>query len=89
MRLVVGADVVAAMVRWAIAGRVRARAPPLVLVRAGVPKIDSPLVAPNAPAVLPEVSSTAVRAAFAREDQVDPLVPKRVLAYARARGLYR
>jgi nicotinate-nucleotide adenylyltransferase len=85
MRLVVGSDVIGEMDRWTAPDRVRALAPPLVLARAGHARPENV----DAPSVLPEVSSTAVRAAFARGATVDPLVPRRVLAYAEARGLYR
>ena len=85
MRLVVGSDVVAELNRWTSPDRVRALAPPLVLARAGVPVPGGVEVAP---AVLPEVSSTFVREALARGEGLEPWVPRRVLAYARARGLY-
>ena len=40
--------------------------------------------------LLPEVSSTRVRAAIARGawSEVEKLIPREVLGYARARGLY-
>lgn len=85
MRLVVGTDVVAEMDRWTSPERVRALAPPLVLARAGVP-VPGGVVA--APAVLPEVSSTVVRNALAAGESLEPWVPRRVLTYARAHGLY-
>ncbi len=85
MRLVVGTDVVAEMDRWTSPERVRALAPPLVLARAGVPAPDG---FEAAPAVLPEVSSTVVRSALAAGEPLEPWVPRRVLAYARAHGLY-
>jgi nicotinate-nucleotide adenylyltransferase len=70
--------------RWFGFDAIEKIAPPIVLGRAGV-------AAPGAmAALLPEVSSTQVRAAIARGawDEVDKLVPREVLAYARARGLY-
>jgi nicotinate-nucleotide adenylyltransferase len=42
---------------------------------------------PHAPA-LPDLSSTEVRERLARGEDVAALVPRRVLEYARARGLY-
>lgn len=83
LRLVVGADVVAEMDRWTRPERVRALAPPLVLGRVGAPPVD------GAPAVLPEVSSTALREALARGEAPGPLLPAAVAAYAAERGLYR
>jgi nicotinate-nucleotide adenylyltransferase len=86
MRLVVGGDVVHEMDRWAEPQRVRALAPPLVLGRVG---FTLPPGVQAAPRVLPEVSSTAVRQAMAHGDDATALVPKRVLDYARTRGLYK
>jgi nicotinate-nucleotide adenylyltransferase len=86
MRLVVGTDVVAEMDRWTAPDRVRALAPPLVLARAGVPVPEG---VDAAPGVLPEVSSTIVRQALSRGEPLEPWVPRRVLDYAHARGLYR
>lgn len=82
LRLVVGADVVAEMDRWTRPERVRALAPPLVLGRVGAPAL------PGVPAVLPEVSSTALRDALARGEDPGPLLPAAVAAYARDRRLY-
>lgn len=84
LRLVIGADILAEASRWFGFDAIEKIAPPIVLGRAGVG-------APGATtALLPEVSSTQVRAAIARGawNEVDKLVPREVLAYARARGLY-
>ncbi len=84
LRLVIGADILAEAPRWFGFDAIEKLAPPIVLGRAGVP-------APGAPAaLLPEVSSTQVRDAIARGAwaDVEKLVPRTVLAYARARGLY-
>jgi nicotinate-nucleotide adenylyltransferase len=84
LRLVIGADILAEAPRWFGFDAIEKIAPPIVLGRAGV-------AAPGAAAaLLPEVSSTQVRAAIARGawDEVEKLVPREVLAYARARGLY-
>ena len=86
MRLIVGADVVHELDRWWSPERVKALAPPLVLGRLGV---APPPGFESAPCVLPEVSSTAIRAALAAGRAPDDLVPRAVLQYARARGLYR
>ena len=85
MRLVVGGDVVHEMDRWWEPDRVRALAPPLVLGRLGV---VPPPGHERAPHVLPEVSSTAIRAALARGEPVSTLIPRAVEAYVRRRALY-
>jgi nicotinate-nucleotide adenylyltransferase len=84
LRLVIGADIVAEAPRWFGFDAIAKLAPPIVLGRVGV-------AAPGAgPALLPEVSSTQVRAAIARGawSDVEGVVPRAVLAYVRARGLY-
>ena len=87
MRLVVGVDVVHEMDRWAEPQRVRALAPALVLGRVG---FALPPELRDAPQVLPDVSSTSIRQAIAKGDAAaNVLVPRRVLAYARAHDLYR
>jgi len=86
MRLIVGADIVHEMDRWLSPERVRELAPPIVLGRIGVPAATG---YEDAPRVLPEVSSTAIRAALAAGEPLDALVPRAVLAWIRERGLYR
>jgi nicotinate-nucleotide adenylyltransferase len=84
LRLVIGADILAEAPKWFGFDAIARLAPPLVLARAGVN-------APGAgPPLLPEVSSTKVRAAIARGawSEVEELVPRPVLALIRARGLY-
>jgi nicotinate-nucleotide adenylyltransferase len=86
MRLIVGADIVHEMDRWWSPERVRELAPPIVLGRVGI----APAVGyDDAPRVLPEVSSTSIRAALARGEPLDTMVPRRVLALIEERGLYR
>lgn len=85
MRLIVGADVVHELDRWWSPERVKALAPPLVLGRLGV---TPPPGYEDAPCVLPEVSSTAIRSAFAAGESPTDLVPRAVIGYARAHGLY-
>jgi nicotinate-nucleotide adenylyltransferase len=84
LRLVIGADILAETPKWFGFEAIARLAPPLVLARAG---FDAPGAGPP---LLPEVSSTAVRAAIARGDwsQVAERVPQCVLAFIRARGLY-
>ena len=84
LRLVIGADILAEAPRWFGFDAIEKLAPPIVLGRAGFD-------APGTYGVrLPEVSSTRVRAAISRGEwsDVEKLVPREVLAYARARGLY-
>jgi nicotinate-nucleotide adenylyltransferase len=84
LRIVIGADILVEAPRWFGFDAIAKLAPPIVLGRAGVS-------APAAgPALLPEVSSTKVRDAIARGawNEVEALVPRKVLAYARAKGLY-
>lgn len=86
--LVIGSDVLLERDKWRSFERIEALAPPLVLGRVGFPHPSAP------PAVLPDVSSTQVRAllrAGTPESQraVEALVPRRVLAYVRTHGLYR
>lgn len=86
MRLIVGSDVVHEMDRWWSPDRVRELAPPIVLARLGVappPGLES------APQMLPEVSSTMIRAALARGEPEDAVLPRSVRAWIVSRGLYR
>lgn len=89
LRLIVGADVLAETHKWHRFERVVELAPLFVLGRQGHPHPAAPL------GVLPEVSSSQVRALFARssspavERALTALVPRLVLEHARARGLYR
>jgi nicotinate-nucleotide adenylyltransferase len=84
LRIVIGADVLAEAPRWFGFDAIARLAPPIVVGRAGFQP-------PRPGAVLmPDVSSTQVRTAIGRGewDEVAGLVPREVLAYARARGLY-
>jgi len=80
--LVVGADILATTDKWYRFDRVRELARIIVVGRAGH---EGP---PGAPA-LPAVSSTEVRERLGRGEDVSALVPARVLAYVKERGLYR
>jgi nicotinate-nucleotide adenylyltransferase len=84
LRLVIGADILAETPKWFGFETIARLAPPLVLARAGV---DAPGAGPP---LLPEVSSTRVREAIARGswDEVAKLLPRKVLARVRAKGLY-
>jgi nicotinate-nucleotide adenylyltransferase len=84
LRLVIGADILAEVPRWVGYDAIAKLAPPIVLGRAGVE-------APGAgPRLLPEVSSTDVRERIARGawGELSKVVPRDVLGYVRARGLY-
>jgi len=84
MRLVVGADILLEGRRWHGFDRVVELAPPLILGRAGVQAQGAPLP------LLPELSSSDIRQALreGRRSDVEPLVPRAVLAYIDAHGLY-
>jgi nicotinate-nucleotide adenylyltransferase len=84
LRLVIGADILAEAHRWYGFEAISSLAPPIVLGRAGVEASGA------GPAVLPDISSTQVRALIAAEAWLElrSLVPRRVLDYVRARGLY-
>jgi nicotinate-nucleotide adenylyltransferase len=84
LRLVIGADVLVDAPRWFGFEAIEKLAPPIVLGRAG---LDAPSAGP---ALLPDVSSTQVRAAIGRGawDEAARFVPRSVLAHVRARGLY-
>lgn len=78
--LVVGADILPDTPSWYRWDRVQALARVVVVGRQGYPGGAGP--------GLPAVSSTEVRERLARGEDVSALVPRRVLEYAKARGLY-
>ncbi len=85
LRLLVGADILHESPKWHRWDAVVALAPPLVLGRVGVSHPDAPS------AVLPDVSSTRIRALLTsgKDDRtLRELVPRDVLAYARKNALY-
>lgn len=89
LRLLVGSDITGEIEKWHAFEEIERRAPPLVLPRAGSAAAD------GAPALLPEVSSTAVRQLLersARGEAVGPelgaLVPRTVLEYVAEHALY-
>ena len=104
LRLIIGADILAEAPRWFGFDAITKLAPPIVLGRAGMPGPGGAqdVAAQNnalggaqnnagvGPALLPEVSSTQVRAAVARGawSDLEKLVPRAVLAHVRSRGLY-
>ncbi len=84
LRFIMGADLVLESSKWYGFDKIVALAPPIVLGRVGTSYEGAP------PAVLPAISSTSVRAMVGagRYDELDPLLPRAVLKYVRARGLY-
>lgn len=81
--LVVGSDILPEFPSWKEPDAIRSLARLLVLNRAG----HSSPAAVGPP--MAHVSSSEVRAALARGEDVTHLVPRAVLAYARGHGLYR
>lgn len=82
-RLVVGADILQETARWHRFDEVERRAPLLVIGRSGVP-----LSVENGVPELPNVSSTAVRAALAQGNELNGWLPRRVSDYAAQHRLY-
>lgn len=84
LRLIIGSDVVPDLPKWHRWDLIEAIAPPLILDRAGAGARPDRVL-------LPEVSSSEVRALFARggREELERLVPRSVLAYAESSGLYR
>jgi nicotinate-nucleotide adenylyltransferase len=88
LRLLVGSDITEEIEKWHAYDEIERRAPPLVLERAG-------RRAASAPSLLPEVSSSEVRALLARAAPGDPIpeeltaiVPRAVLDYVVEQRLY-
>ncbi|WP_433935614.1 nicotinate (nicotinamide) nucleotide adenylyltransferase [Sorangium cellulosum] len=100
MRLLVGADVLPDLPRWHRFDRIEQIAPPIVLGRSGFvasvaahPDDAAAVARPPlraADVLLPQISSSDVRRAFAAGDleAVRQRVPSAVLDYALAHGLY-
>lgn len=80
--LVVGADILPDTPKWYRWDRVQALARVVVVGRQGWPEVAG---APS----LPAISSTEVRRRLAAGEDVSALLPRRVVEYAGARGLYR
>jgi nicotinate-nucleotide adenylyltransferase len=92
LRLIVGSDILAELPQWYAFAEVERLAPPLVLPRPGAPDPAQP---GGAARLLPDISSTEVRARLAdwasgKSDgaELERLVPRAVLARIRAQGLY-
>jgi nicotinate-nucleotide adenylyltransferase len=82
LRLIIGADILHEKDKWFGWDEIERLAPPVVLGRIGFPHDDAPVP------VIPEVASRDVRAMLTRGDDVSAMVPRAVLEYARANGLY-
>ena len=85
LRLLIGTDILTESARWQHFEEVRALAPLIIGGRGGFPHPD---VDPNAP-LLPELSSSEVRTALARGEDLSTRVPARVRHYIAQHGLYR
>ena len=81
-RLLVGADVLPTTDRWHRWDEVTRIAPPLVVGREGYAQPA------GCPIAIPNVNSTAIRAALDGEADIAGLVPGAVAEHIRARGLY-
>lgn len=87
--LLVGADAATEFVNWKEPGEIADIAHVVVLTRPGL-KINELVTAAKVlqvPAV--EISSTAVRAAVARGEPIDGMVPSRVAHYIWRHGIYK
>ena len=82
LALIIGTDVLQETVKWYRWERVRELARIIVVGRQGHPQGAG--LAP----LLPPISSTAVRDRLARGEDVSDLVPRKVLGYIAANGLY-
>jgi nicotinate-nucleotide adenylyltransferase len=82
--LVIGSDLLAEVAKWYGADELQRTVPFIVVGRPGATP------AGGAPAItLPDVSSTAVRAALAAGKPAEALVPRAVLDYIHTKGLYK
>jgi nicotinate-nucleotide adenylyltransferase len=85
LRFVIGADILLEAHKWFRFDRIREIAPLVVLGRCGVKADEAPVP------ILPDVSSTEVRAKIAegKLDELAMVVPRAVLAYVKEHALYR
>ncbi len=83
--LVIGSDLQADVSSWYRAEELVRAIPFIVVDRAGGRRSGTDAT----PVAMPDVSSTAVRAALAAGQPVDTLVPRAVLDYIRRKGLYK
>ena len=94
LRLIVGSDILGELHQWHAFPEIERRAPPLVLPRPGGTDPDQPGAGAR---LLPDISSTQVRARLAAwaansapeaAAEIAQLIPRSVLAFIRAQGLY-
>jgi nicotinate-nucleotide adenylyltransferase len=85
-RLIIGSDILGEAAAWLAWDEVCRRAPPIVVGRGDHP---APPGATVTPLTIPAVSSTDVRQRIALGHDAAGLVPRAVLGYIAARGLYR
>jgi nicotinate-nucleotide adenylyltransferase len=86
-RLVVGSDILHERDRWHAFGAILRRAPLIVLPRPGF-SVPAEFAHSAAPIVLPELSSTDLRARLRARAELAGLVPRAVADLILARGLY-
>lgn len=86
LHLIVGSDLVPEMERWALPNRVFELAERIVLNRAGTP---TPRGYEHIPVVLPDISSSSVRAMIASKESIEHLVPRTVVRFIQEQGLYQ
>lgn len=87
-RLVIGSDILAERDRWHRFDEVLRLAPPIVLQRPGYP-VEAAFAAHSLPAVLPDLSSSALRARLAAGEDARGYAPLLVAQLIAERGLYR
>ena len=87
--LVIGSDLQADVASWYGAEELVRLIPFIVVDRAGGRRPATAAAGTTPLVAMPDVSSTAVRAALAAGQPVDALVPRAVLDYIRRKGLYK
>lgn len=86
LRLVIGADILAETHKWYRWDELVRRAPPIVVSRGGYPRPPDLL---STEVEITTLSSTLVRTRIAAGDDVSGLLPRAVIGYIAAKGLYR
>lgn len=83
LRLLVGSDILAERQRWQHFDRICELAPPLVAARLGHQHVEA-----SAPSLLPQISSSELRAALSNNHDVSAYLPHSVVTYIHAHSLY-
>jgi nicotinate-nucleotide adenylyltransferase len=86
LRLVIGADILGETAAWHRWDEIVRRAPPIVVSRGGYPRPDA---LASTEIEITTLSSTQVRARIGAGDDVAGLLPRAVMGYIAAKGLYR